>query len=116
MSEPSRPALLCRLFAYLPDAGFAADPIGVLGVVGSVVAVELVPGEVSEAWARRLRDAGSLDPNAMRSWEREANGVSWAVSVTEIDLDRSPEQLRDLVSGAFEELLVERALMREELP
>ena len=112
----ARTVFLCRLFAYLPEAGFAADPIGVLAVSGSDAASELVSTEAAEGWARRLRDTSSLDPDVVRSWEREANGVSWAVHVTEVRFDSPPGALRDLVSAAFEELLVERALMREELP
>ena len=112
----TRGALLCRLLAYLPAAGFAADPIGVLAVSGSAVVFELVPADAAEGWARRLRYAGTIDGGVVRSWERQANGVSFAVDVTEVRFDGSTESLRDLVSSAFEELLVERALMREELP
>ena len=115
MTTPVPSALLCRLFAYLPAAGFAADPVGVLAVSGSEVAFELVPTEAAEGWARRLRDVGALDGGVVRSWERRANGVSFAVDVTEVPADGSSGSLRDLVSAAFEELLVERALMREEL-
>ena len=112
----TRGALLCRLLAYLPAAGFAADPIGVVAVSGSAVAFELIPADAAEGWARRLRDAGTINGGVVRSWERQANGVSFAVDVTEAPADGLPGSLRVLVSGAFEELLVERALMREELP
>ncbi len=108
--------LLCRLLAYLPEAGFAADPVGVLAVRGTDVAFELVPADEAEGWARRLADAGSLDVDVVRSWERRANGVSWAIRVTEVPPVGSPDGMRSLVSVAFEELLVERALVREEIP
>ncbi len=116
MTTPAPPVLLCRLLAYLPAAGFAADPVGVLAVSGSDVAFELVPADAAEAWGRRLHEVGAIDDGVVRSWERQANGVSFAVDVTEAPADGSPGSLRVLVSGAFEELLVERALMREELP
>ena len=109
-------ALLCRLLAYLPAAGFAAEPVGVLAVSGSDVALELVPTEAAEGWGRRLRDAGVITAGLVRSWEGQANGVSFAIDVIGVSFDGSSEKLRDLVSGAFEELLVARALMREELP
>jgi len=48
--------------------------------------------------------------------EGQANGVSFAIDVIGVSFDGSSEKLRDLVSAAFEELLVARALMREELP
>lgn len=115
-TTPTHGALLCRLLAYLPEAGFAAAPVGILAVSGSDVAFELVPTDAAEGWACTLRDAGAIDGGVVRSWEREANGVSFAVDVTEVRFDGSPAGLRDLASGAFEELLVVRALMREELP
>jgi len=115
-SQVARKALLCRLFAYLPEAAFAADPVGVLAVSGPDVAFELVPAEAAENWGRRLRDAGAVDPDLVRSWERQANGASWGIDVAEVPFEGTPEGVRALVSVAFEELLVERALMREELP
>jgi hypothetical protein len=112
-----RDALVCRLLAYHAGAGFAAEPIGVLAVSGSEVIYELVPSDIAEGWACRLRDAGSsLDADAVRAWQRQANGVSWVIDVTEVNFDGTGEGLRALVWSAFEELLVERALMREELP
>jgi hypothetical protein len=108
-------ALLCRLLAYLPEAGFAADPVGILAVSGSNATFELVPSDVAEGWACRLREPGRIDDRLVRSWERRANGVSHAIHVTEVPSDGTPASLRELVSVAFEKLLVERALMREEL-
>ena len=108
-------ALLCRLLAYLPEAGFAAEPIGILAVSGSDATFELVPTDAAEGWARRLREAGPIDDRLVRSWERRANGVSHAIHVTEVPSEGTPASLRELVSAAFEGLLVERALMREEL-
>jgi hypothetical protein len=107
--------LLCRLLAYLPEAGFAADPVGVLAVRGTDVAFELVPADEAEGWARRLA-AAVVDADAVRSWERRANGMSWAIRVTEVPAADSLDGMRALVSAAFEELLVERALVREEIP
>ena len=109
-------ALLCRLLAYLPKAGFAADPVGILAVSGSNATFELVPSDVAQGWARRLREPGPIDYRVVRSWERRANGVSLAIDVTEVASEGTPASLHELVSAAFEELLVERALMREELP
>jgi hypothetical protein len=109
-------SLLCRLLAYLPKAGFAADPVGILAVSGSDVAFELVPTDAADGWARTLRDVGTINGGLIRSWERQANGVSFAIDVTEVSFDGSSEKLRDLVSAAFEELLGERALIREGLP
>ena len=110
-----RDALVCRLLAYHPDAGFAADPVGVLAVSGSDVAFELVPGQAAEGWARRLHGAGAVDEAALRSWHRNANGVALALDIAEVPFVGSAEDLRHLVAAAFEELLVERTLMREEL-
>jgi len=112
----SRKALLCRLLTYLPDAGFAADPVGILAVVGSDVAWELVPSGGAEGWVRRLQEAGAIDGEVVRSWERQANGIAWAIGITEVSLDGSAGELRALVSTSFEELLAERTLMREERP
>jgi hypothetical protein len=42
--------------------------------------------------------------------------MSWAIRVTEVPAADSLDGMRALVSAAFEELLVERALVREEIP
>jgi hypothetical protein len=109
-------ALVCRLLAYHPDAGFAVDPVGVLAVSESEWAFELVPTEGAEGWVRRLGAGATVDRNVVRSWQRQANGVSWGLDVRTTTFDGTAKGLHSVVPAAFEELLVERALIREELP
>lgn len=108
-------ALLGRLLAYHPGAGFALLPVGVVAASGEEASFELVPAPEAEGWAERLGAAGPVGEEALRRLAAEG-GTAWGIELSEEDFDGTPEGLRALVASSFEALLVERALLAEEVP
>lgn len=108
-------ALLARLLAYHPEAGFACLPVGVLGIWGGEALFELVAAPEAEGWELRLASAGRLDEGTIRGWG-QASGIGWGIELSEAPFQATPGGLRALVASAFEALLVDRATLKEELP